>query len=87
MSSGASRYRRYLRILGVVLLGLSAWKGVDAASPSNPLRVLDGIGGLFCLLGALGMFWQAAKQSSHVVGGDTDGSSNPTLQRTENLPR
>jgi hypothetical protein len=73
---------RYLRMLGVVLLGLAAWKGMDAASSSNPLRVLDGFGGLFCLLGALGLFWHAAKQPRQLAGSDTDGSSSPTLQRT-----
>jgi hypothetical protein len=47
----------YLRLLGIVFIGLGIWNAVLAMGPLNPLATHDGIKAVLFLVGALFALW------------------------------
>ena len=60
--------KRSLRLLGVAFFCLAIWNGIDAMRPLNPLAKHDGIKAVLLLVGALFVFWLAARQRNPTSG-------------------
>ena len=62
------KMKRNLRLLGIAFVGLAIWNGIDAMRALNPLAKHDGIKALLLLVGALFVFWLAARQRNPTRG-------------------